>query len=364
MRKCNICDKTFSNSSFGGHMSGHARKNKTIHKRYCICKICNRQFKIADCLSNKDIYDKSKLCNNCKKKFKQIKSTNKISKNKKSYIIYKDENTREIYHNYKRLLNDLYLMGDYIEGYNEFEIYLLKQYLIKNNFRCEICNKVIKDLKDFNVDHDHHCLKLRGLLCMHCNTLVGKYENYYSRIKKLKPIKINKNKLNYPIDYNEYRNNIILEYKKIKKCPYCNKEIYNGNTFCNRKHMILYKRKLFNEYKNKTKVIIKLSDRTIIINNYSMNDIEKIKESYKRCILCHKELKKKNLLLNNNLIYGCCCYPCKFIYMDILKNRNRIEKYLNSCKSTSFNDKYYNYLIKVHNSKEYQEALNFNLFSK
>ena len=37
--------------------------------------------------------------------------------------------------------------------------------------RCAICRATSK--KSFNIDHDHATLKIRGLLCLQCNCLLG-----------------------------------------------------------------------------------------------------------------------------------------------------------------------------------------------
>lgn len=40
------------------------------------------------------------------------------------------------------------------------------------NYRCLIC----KEKKKLCIDHDHQTGNVRGLLCRHCNALVGQYE--------------------------------------------------------------------------------------------------------------------------------------------------------------------------------------------
>jgi len=44
---------------------------------------------------------------------------------------------------------------------------------LKQNGKCLICGKYFEKL---NVDHNHKTNKIRGLLCMPCNTFVGKLE--------------------------------------------------------------------------------------------------------------------------------------------------------------------------------------------
>ena len=53
----------------------------------------------------------------------------------------------------------------------------LEQYdkiLVKQNFKCAICNKHMSEFKRaLAVDHDHETGKIRGLLCRNCNAILG-----------------------------------------------------------------------------------------------------------------------------------------------------------------------------------------------
>jgi DNA-directed RNA polymerase subunit RPC12/RpoP len=49
--------------------------------------------------------------------------------------------------------------------------------LKKQNYSCAICGRKTSGRKDndnFAIDHDHNTQKVRGLLCMQCNTAIGK----------------------------------------------------------------------------------------------------------------------------------------------------------------------------------------------
>lgn len=39
--------------------------------------------------------------------------------------------------------------------------------------KCAVCKKPNIDIKRFHTDHDHQTGKVRGILCYHCNTLLG-----------------------------------------------------------------------------------------------------------------------------------------------------------------------------------------------
>ncbi len=55
--------------------------------------------------------------------------------------------------------------------------------LIQDN-RCPICNKSFHFIKRFCVDHDHKTKKVRGLLCSHCNSLLGFAKDNIEILKK------------------------------------------------------------------------------------------------------------------------------------------------------------------------------------
>jgi hypothetical protein len=40
-------------------------------------------------------------------------------------------------------------------------------------YRCEICGKVVKRLRNLQVDHSHSNKHIRGLLCVACNHMLG-----------------------------------------------------------------------------------------------------------------------------------------------------------------------------------------------
>ena len=65
-----------------------------------------------------------------------------------------------------------------LEQYNEM--------LIKQNSKCATCGKDQSKFKRaFDVDHNHITGKIRGLLCINCNLIIG---NAYENINTLKEI--------------------------------------------------------------------------------------------------------------------------------------------------------------------------------
>ena len=64
---------------------------------------------------------------------------------------------------------------DYIKK-NVSMVYLKKNiinYSNSKNNKCAICGREFNDKLKAFVDHDHITNKVRGLLCTHCNTLLG-----------------------------------------------------------------------------------------------------------------------------------------------------------------------------------------------
>lgn len=50
--------------------------------------------------------------------------------------------------------------------------------LSKQNWSCAICGITQEAYgKSFAVDHDHQTMKIRGLLCVKCNTGLGKFQD-------------------------------------------------------------------------------------------------------------------------------------------------------------------------------------------
>lgn len=57
--------------------------------------------------------------------------------------------------------------------------------LKQQNFSCAICEKhTLEFEKRLAIDHDHKTGKIRGLLCMFCNTALGKFNDDVSLLKK------------------------------------------------------------------------------------------------------------------------------------------------------------------------------------
>ncbi len=54
----------------------------------------------------------------------------------------------------------------------------------EQNGVCKICKNDRNPSKNLAVDHDHISKKIRGLLCLQCNTKLGWFETYKKEIVK------------------------------------------------------------------------------------------------------------------------------------------------------------------------------------
>lgn len=117
-----------------------------------ICTIC-KELKELSCFSKAG--RKETLRSNCKtcdsKKYKEWKN-----KNRSAYLLSSTNSGLKL---------------RYGIGLKEYD-----QLLKEQNYCCKICKTKTpgrKDVKRFAVDHCHKTNKIRGLLCMACNTAIG-----------------------------------------------------------------------------------------------------------------------------------------------------------------------------------------------
>lgn len=65
-----------------------------------------------------------------------------------------------------------------------------KELLKEQDYKCAICGKDEKFIKNGHimklaVDHDHATNKVRGLLCLHCNLILGLLKDDFSLLPKM-----------------------------------------------------------------------------------------------------------------------------------------------------------------------------------
>lgn len=50
---------------------------------------------------------------------------------------------------------------------------LFREMLSKQDSRCAICYDYLDDMRQPHIDHDHDTMQVRGILCRHCNLMLG-----------------------------------------------------------------------------------------------------------------------------------------------------------------------------------------------
>lgn len=313
---CKICGKELkSNLSIGGHMAGHSREGtKLIRNKVCKCIYCGKKTTINTYLPNREY-----ICNKCKRL--------REKKNKKNILIHK-----------KRIMYN----GDIINEFSNYELTKLKEIMLNNKIKCEMCNQIISTNKLFCYDHKHKSDKIRGILCMHCNTIVGKYEllnnNKDDFINAL--VKENHNLLQFikrPYKY-------FMSIRHINgKCNYCGKKIikrkYKNKYYCSKECNNSYKEMI----KEKIYKDMAVDDNFL----YSQYQIDTIRDNNNVCFLCHNHIngQKCILRLGKYLFNACCCQACSLGIHEVFNNYKLIDKYL-SDKRTLY-DKYPNLINKL-----------------
>lgn len=121
-------------------------QGKSGKRTILICQNCNQEYSE---LNIKIRQKGSKFC--CNDCYKEFRSKNKLSKTE-----IKERN--KIYQKKSK-----YKLDE--EEY--------KQLFIAQDNTCLICDKKFSDQNKAHVDHDHITGKVRGLLCTHCNSLLG-----------------------------------------------------------------------------------------------------------------------------------------------------------------------------------------------
>lgn len=157
-KKCIKCNEEKSITEFRKHKQhkdgydntckecNYGHKPHKLPTEFKICTICGETKQIDDfSLLKKDKPYRQGECKVCKNKKKDVmRRTTGKEKNKKLKQVF----------------------GITIDDYNKI--------LEQQENKCKICGKEAKTLnKNLSVDHCHATGKIRGLLCTHCNSLLG-----------------------------------------------------------------------------------------------------------------------------------------------------------------------------------------------
>ena len=133
------------------------------------CLICKQVKKLGYDKEHKKYIKRGLLCNNCNLKLgwfenHSIKIQEYLNKSEwKFCLVWLSPRNRK----------DIDLRHDHYICLDDFEMMFETQ-----NGVCGICYKVCSTNNNLCVDHDYQTLRVRGLLCMSCNTKLGWYEKY------------------------------------------------------------------------------------------------------------------------------------------------------------------------------------------
>lgn len=102
------------------------------------------------------------------------KDPEKAKEYQRKYSEIHRERKKPAYH--KSLLKLKHSMS--VEDYNNL--------LVKQDHKCALCNKHVSELeRRLAVDHCHETGRIRGLLCMPCNTSLGQLGDDEKSLKKI-----------------------------------------------------------------------------------------------------------------------------------------------------------------------------------
>lgn len=142
MKKCSNCNLLKSEEEYN-------KSSFTLDKLYCYCRECDKKYK-------------KEYRNTEEGKKKKTEYSKKYYSKNKDRIKKKQKDNPNIHRNTKLKKN----FGIDLNQYNEM--------LNNQNKKCAICyiheSELIKKLA---VDHCHKTGKIRGLLCMKCNIILG-----------------------------------------------------------------------------------------------------------------------------------------------------------------------------------------------
>lgn len=148
-----------------------------------VCKKCNNP------QDNSDFYRNNRVCKECK----SIESKVNYLKNKaiiaERHRLYRRDNKVKI----KKYQEQRYLKIKDDLRYQQYNLTRedFEKLLSSQGNRCACCGEASPGLRDWNVDHDHNCCPgkescgkcIRGLLCSHCNPMLGFAKDNISRLQ-------------------------------------------------------------------------------------------------------------------------------------------------------------------------------------
>lgn len=133
-------------------------KHKSSWNPLIQCEICGKKRRVT---SYPLPYNKEHpICLSCAKHQKPLRHPTY-----KTWPSMKDQRAKGLKHTYNMTLDD-------------YQDLFLRQFGL-----CAICSNAPKNGKNLHVDHDHKTGKIRGLLCQHCNQMLGNAKDNITTLK-------------------------------------------------------------------------------------------------------------------------------------------------------------------------------------
>jgi len=170
---CIICNEAKPLSFFGKSVNYKCGINS-------VCKVCHnkraKEWKIDNPGKYKKNYNKQNKSENHKEGVKTWRAKNKVKHLETQYLWRKNNPEKWAMIQRNGQLKRLYGI--------DHSVYL--KMLESQNGKCKICGSETHNGRGlyFHVDHDHKTGTVRGLLCHHCNTLIGCSEDKISTLKE------------------------------------------------------------------------------------------------------------------------------------------------------------------------------------
>lgn len=141
------------------------------------CRVCTKELIVGVNWYEKGLKYSNYICNDCRKEYYQLNKEKLLHQNKEWRLRNKEKlaKSRALYSlKNKEKIRDANLQYNYGISSKYFNALLKKQY-----YKCAICgtNNPGGHNNRFHVDHCHTTGKVRGLLCHHCNTALGKFKD-------------------------------------------------------------------------------------------------------------------------------------------------------------------------------------------
>jgi hypothetical protein len=118
----------------------------------------------------------------CKRRYKKNHPEKTNAHAKKGYWKHRDEIRRkarivESTSEYKQAAHARRIRREFGLTVEEYETKLTAQ-----NGVCAICRRLCSTNRNLSVDHDHQSQRVRGLLCVKCNTMIGLADDLAERL--------------------------------------------------------------------------------------------------------------------------------------------------------------------------------------